>query len=195
MLYEQVDCKSKAGCEVNWQNVSAGPPGLHSTQCCRSRASPGPDLDRAAHRAGDYILAQTSCSSYSSVPKLKVLEGYSAKYSWQSFSAMTMGRCIAHIASYLCRYFCFESISSERICICTELICICTETADQEGISRVGAATDLFGADSKAALRTFSDYVLFQFVFFLGRILSLNTAIALNAPQITAIGFCQEVNN
>ena len=28
-----------------------------------------------------YILAQTSCSSYSSVPKLKVLEGYSAKYS------------------------------------------------------------------------------------------------------------------
>ena len=106
-----------------------------------------------------------------------------------------MGRCIALIASHLCRYFCFESISSERICICTELICICTETADQEGISRVGAATDLFGADSKAAPRSFSNYVLFQCVFFLGRILSLKTAIALNAPQITAIGFCQEVNN
>ena len=55
---------------------------------------------------------------------------------------MTMGRCIALIASYLCRYFCFESISSERFCICTELICICTETADQEGISKVGAQAD-----------------------------------------------------
>ena len=57
------------------------------------------------------------------------------------------------------------------------------------------AATDLFGADSKAALRSFSDVVLFQFVFFFGRILSLKTAIALNAPQNTAIGFCQQLNN
>ena len=78
-----------------------------------------------------------------------------------SFSAITMDRCIALIASYLCWYFCFESISSERDCICTELICICTETADQGGISRMGAATDLFGTDSKAALRSFSDVVLF----------------------------------
>ena len=59
----------------------------------------------------------------------------------------------------------------------------------------MGAATDLFGANSKAALRSFSDVVLFQFVFFLGRILSLKTAIALNAPQNTAIGFCQQLNN
>ena len=87
-----------------------------------------------------------------------------------SFSAITMDRCIALIASYLCRYVCFESISSERVCICTELICICTETADQGGISRVGAATDLFGTNSKAALRSFSDVVLFQCVLFLGRI-------------------------
>ena len=73
--YDQENCKSKAGCEVNWQNVSAGPgsTALNVAGVARHLALTWTEqptelypmylLAQTSYRAVSYILAQTSYSS------------------------------------------------------------------------------------------------------------------------------------